>query len=211
VHRAYIDVSYTIRLSKFDDYKLSFGIKGGASKYRLDDELLNDPLYTNDPFLDNLSYEWNPNFGVGLYFRTQSSYIGISIPKLISYTNKTELDYVNLDRVSYYVNGGYLFDKNKNLKIKPTFLLKYTNGSPITADITANFFINEKLWLAAMYRTNDSFGGLINIKVIDNIFVGYAYDFIVSDLNPYTSGSHEILMNFQFNFPKPKCKCKDLY
>jgi len=208
---ASLDVSYTINLSKFEEYRLSFGFKAGASRYDIDQSLINDPIAGNDPFFNNVSYKWNPNFGAGLYFRSESAYIGFSVPKLINYVNNTDLEYVDLNRVSYYINGGYLFDKFKNVKIKPTFLLKYTNGAPFSADFTANAFINEQLWLALMYRTNDSFGALANFKIVDGIFIGYAYDFVTSGLNPYTSGSHEVLLNFKFNFPKPKCKCKDLY
>ena len=39
------DVSYTIKLR--EDYQLAFGLKVGASKFTLDDEILNDPEYTS--------------------------------------------------------------------------------------------------------------------------------------------------------------------
>ncbi len=121
------------------------------------------------------------------------------------------MDYVSLDRVSYFFNGGYLLDVNKNLKFKPTFLLKYTDGAPVSLDFSTLFFINEKLWLGASYRLNDSFGALVNFKIATGLYVGYAYDYITSDLNPYTSGSQELMISYEFIFPKPKCKCKDLY
>ncbi|NNL15067.1 MAG: type IX secretion system membrane protein PorP/SprF [Flavobacteriaceae bacterium] len=207
---AYADVSYTIRLNQYDAYKLAFGLKFGASKYDLDQDLLNDGTNASDPFLDLVNFKWSPNIGAGIYFRGESFYLGLSSPKLINY-KEDNIEYVSLDRVSYFFNGGYLLDVNKNLKFKPTFLLKYTEGAPVSMDLSTLFFINEKLWLGGSYRFFDSFGAIINFKIFDGLSMGYAYDYITTDLNSYSSGSHEFMLNYEFVFPKPKCKCKDLY
>ena len=206
----YADLSYTITLNKYDEYKLAFGLKIGASKYDLDENLMTGNGNSNDPFLDMVNFDWTPNIGAGFYFRGESFYLGLSAPKLIDY-KKTNIDYVTLDKVSYFFNGGYLLDVNKNLKFKPTFLLKYTEDAPVSLDLSTLFFVNEKLWLGASYRLFDSFGAIINFRVIEGLSLGYAYDFITSDLSSYSSGSHEIMINYEFVFPKPRCKCKDLY
>lgn len=206
----YADVSYTIRLNKYDAYKLAFGLKFGASKYDLDQNLLNDGFNSSDPFLDMVNFNWSPNIGAGIYFRGESFYLGVSSPKLINYEN-SNMEYVSLDRVSYFFNGGYLLDLNSNLKFKPTFLVKYTNGAPMSLDLSTLFYINEKLWLGGSYRLFDSFGAIINFKVFDGLSFGYAYDYITSDLTAFSSGSHEFMINYEFVFPKPRCKCKDLY
>ena len=207
---AYADVSYTINLNQYEEYKLAFGIKFGASKYDLDNNLMNDPSSSADPFIGLVNFKWSPNIGAGVYFRGESFYLGFSSPKLINYTNSS-IDYVSLDRVNYYFNGGYLFDVNNNLKLKPTFLLKYTDGAPISMDISTLLFINEKLWLGGSYRLFDSFGGIVNFKLFEGLSLGYAYDYVTSDLNSFSSGSHEVMLNYEFVFPKPRCKCKDLY
>ncbi|MBT8270721.1 MAG: type IX secretion system membrane protein PorP/SprF [Flavobacteriaceae bacterium] len=203
------DVSYTINLS--EDYMLAFGVKLGASKFDLDDDLLNDPLYNDDPFLDNVYYQWKPNIGAGIYFRTQFFYVGFSAPKFLTFVDSNNTGYYDLDKVSYYLNGGYLLEVNQHIKFKPTFLVKYTNGAPMTVDISSSVLLNEKLWLTGFYRFNDSFGAIVNFKLTDAFSVGYSYDYITSDLNPYTSGSHELILSYEFNIPRPRCKCPDLY
>lgn len=203
------DVSYTIKLR--EDYQLAFGLKVGASKFTLDDEILNDPEYNDDPFLDYLYYKWTPNIGAGIYFRTDAVYFGLSAPKMINYSDNQSLEYVTPDRLSYYFNGGYLFELNKHIKIKPTFLVKYTNGAPLSVDISGSVLLNEKLWLSGFYRFNDSFGALANFKLSDSLSVGYSYDYIVSELNSFTTGSHELILNYELPFPRPACRCKNLY
>ena len=68
--------------------------------------------------------------------------MGISTPKLFSYKQNNE--YVYIERVSYFLNGGYLIDINKHLKFKPTFLVKYTDGAPLSFDISSLFYFNKK-------------------------------------------------------------------
>jgi len=205
----YSDISYKIDLDDIDIYKITFGLKAGFRKYSIDDELLNDPEYNTDPLLNNVDYKLDPNVGVGLYFRGESFYLGLSVPKILTYKSNTE--YFSLDRMSYFFNGGYVFDVNRNLKFKPTFLLKYSEGAPISFDLSSLFFINENLWLGASYRFSDSFGAIANFKITDGLSIGYSYDYITSNLSFATSGSHEIMLTYEFEFPKPECICKRLY
>jgi type IX secretion system PorP/SprF family membrane protein len=206
---AFADVSYRLDLDSYDEYKLTFGLKVGFRKYSLDDDLLNDPGSGTDPFLNMIDYKWRPNFGLGFYFRGESFYLGLSSPKLLNYNNNSE--FASLDRVSYFFNGGYLLDVNPSLKFKPAFLVKYTEGAPVSFDISALFFINEKIWLGASYRISDAIGGMVNFQITKGLSVGYSYEYITSALGNYTTGSHEIMLNYEFEFPKPRCTCKHLY
>ncbi len=203
------DVSYKLFLDHYDEYQLTFGVKAGFRKYSVDEELLNDPQYMNDPYLANANYKWDPNVGVGIYFRGESFYLGVSAPRLLTYRGSSE--YFSLERIAYYLNGGYVMDLNPNLVFKPAFIVKYTNGAPVSFDFSAMFLVNENFWVGGSYRFNDSFGALVNFKVAKGVRVGYAYDYVTSGLNTATFGSHELMLNFEFLWPKPRCKCKDLY
>ena len=79
-------------------------------------------------------------------------------------------------------------------------MLKATNGAPLSFDITANFLFNEKLWLGAAYRMNESagaIGGIADFQVSKQLRIGYAYEYPISDIRPYTSGTHEVLLMFE--------------
>jgi len=206
----FADVSYTLNFN--DLYWLAFGIKVGASKFNLDDGILNDPEYNNDPYLSQVNFNWNPNFGIGVYFRGDKFYLGLSSPKMVSRNTNNQQEFLPTERPSYYFNGGYLFDfYTSNIKFKPTFLVKYTNGAPVTVDLTGNILFNEKLWLGLAYRTGDSFGAMANFRISRGLSIGYAYDYVTSDLGNFSPGSNEIIINYEFEFPIRKCACKDLY
>ncbi|VAW27082.1 hypothetical protein MNBD_BACTEROID04-212, partial [hydrothermal vent metagenome] len=120
-----------------------------------------------------------------------------------------DTEYAALERVHYYAIGGYVLDLNDNLKFKPSFMFKYTKGAPISTDLTANFLFNEKFWLGGSYRLNgqqNALGALVDFQVSDQFRVGYTYEIPTGEIRPYTSGSHEILLMYEFRFLKRKQK-----
>jgi type IX secretion system PorP/SprF family membrane protein len=101
--------------------------------------------------------------------------------------------------------GGYVFDMGDNLKFKPSFMFKYTKGAPISTDLTANFLFNEKFWLGGSYRFSgeqEAVGALVDFQVSDQFRIGYTYEIPTGEIRPYTNGSHEILLMYEFRFLK---------
>ena len=77
-------------------------------------------------------------------------------------------------------------------------MLKAVSGAPMSADISANFLIQEKFTLGASHRLGDSVSALAGFQVTSSIFLGYAFDYTVTDLNKYNDGSHEFILRYQF-------------
>ncbi|ETN96573.1 type IX secretion system membrane protein, PorP/SprF family [Zhouia amylolytica] len=201
----YGDFSYTVKVGR--ETKLSFGLKGGVTHYSLDDEL----LATNDPYYDTFQNRWNPNFGAGAYLRSDRWYVGLSTPRILTNDNiegeSAGLDYKAMERVNYYLTGGYVFDINHSVKFKPAMILKATNGAPLSLDATANFLFFEKLWLGAAYRVDsfNTFGAIIDFHFSKKLQLGYAYELPVAGIRPYTYGTHEILLIYEFKFKTCDC------
>lgn len=192
----YGDFSYTINLS--EKTKLAFGLKGGFTSYSLDQELRT--TYPNDPAIYGIEDRWNPNIGVGTFLHQNKWYLGLSAPRILTTDLNDENNVKALERVSYYFTGGYVFELSKNTKFKPAFLVKATNGAPLSYDLTANFLFHEKFWLGAGYRMNEatsSLGAIVDFQVSKQLRVGYAYEYPFSDINRFSSGTHEILLMFE--------------
>ncbi len=192
----YGDFSYTLNLS--EKTKLALGLKGGFTSYNLDQELR--MAYPNDPAIYGIEDRWNPNVGVGAYLHQNRWYLGLSAPRILTTDLNKENNVKALERISYYFTGGYVFDVSKNTKFKPAFLIKATNGAPLSYDLTANFLFHEKFWLGAGYRINEgtsSLGGIADFQVSKQLRVGYAYEYPFSDINRFSSGTHEILLMYE--------------
>jgi len=194
----YGDFSYTVQTG--DETMLAFGLKAGFTQYSLDSEFRNDPSIQPDQVIFGIEDRWSPNIGAGVYWHTNRWYLGLSAPRILNTNLNRNEGFEALERVSYYFTGGYVFDLGENTKLKPAFLVKATNGAPLSYDITANFLFYEKFWLGGSYRLNESastLGGIADFQVSKQIRIGYAYEYPLSDLNAYTDGTHEIIVMFE--------------
>ena len=197
----YGDFSYTIKTG--DNTKLAFGLKAGFTQYSLSNELRgNEP---DDPAIFGVEDRWTPNIGLGFFWHSPKWYIGLSAPRVLNTDynklgNSSGIQYESLERISYYLTGGYVFTLSENTKLKPAFLVKATNGAPLSLDLTANFLFYEKFWIGGSYRINNytsALGGLADFQVSKQLRIGYAYEYPLSDINAYTGGSHEVIMMFE--------------
>lgn len=192
----YADVSYTIQTGA--NTKLAFGLKGGATGYNLDgDYQLSE---AQDPLIFGFEDRWDFNVGAGVYWHSDRWYMGLSAPRILNNEYTGEGDFEALERVSYYVTGGYVFDLGENTKLKPSMLLKATNGAPLSFDISANFLFYDKFWIGGGYRVNEqaqAIGGIADFQVSKQLRIGYAYEYPLSDISPFTTGTHEILLMFE--------------
>jgi type IX secretion system PorP/SprF family membrane protein len=192
----YADFSYTIPTG--GKSKLAFGMKAGFTSYSLDSDF--QQSQTNDPVIFGFEDRWKPNIGTGVYWHSEKWYLGLSAPRILNTDYTGDAEFQALERISYYVTGGYVFDLSENTKFKPAALLKTTNGAPLSFDLTANFLFYEKFWAGASYRINEraaALGAIADFQVSKQLRIGYAYEYPLSDLRPYTSGTHEILLMFE--------------
>jgi type IX secretion system PorP/SprF family membrane protein len=189
------DLSYTIKTS--ETYKLSFGIKGTANLFNLD---INKLKIQNqgDPLLQNLNNNFSPNVGAGVYFHSDKSYLGLSVPNFFETKRYDDNDIaVYKERMNLYLIGGYVFDLSSNLKFKPAFLGKVVEGAPLQLDLSGNFLINEKFVLGAAWRWSAAVSAMAGFQVSDGLYIGYGYDLETTKLANYNSGSHEIFLRFE--------------
>jgi type IX secretion system PorP/SprF family membrane protein len=102
--------------------------------------------------------------------------------------------------------SGYVFDVNRIVKFKPSILARYVKNAPVSFDLNGTFLFYDRLWLGAMYRAGDSFGGLFQVQATTQIKIGYSYDLPISRLGAYNNGTHEIMVSYDFNLRPGKVR-----
>ena len=189
------DMSYTISTS--DTYKLSFGIKASANLFNFDANKLN--IYNpSDANLQNVSNDFTPNIGAGVFLHSDNTYLGLSVPNFLKTTKYSNNDRaVYLDEMHFYLIGGHVFDLSSEIKFKPSFLLKATQGAPLQLDLSGNFLFNEKFTLGVAWRWNAAVSAMAGFQISPGLFVGYGYDLETTNLENYNSGSHEIFLRYE--------------
>ena len=191
-----VDLSYTIDLN---NSKLSFGLKGSANLLNVEYSRLRQST-PGDPFLAvDVDNEFSPNIGAGVYWHSEKSYVGLSVPTFLEnerVENGSVYSAMN-KRMHFFLMGGHVFDINPTLKFKPAALIKAVEGAPLQVDVTGNFLIHDKLTLGGAYRWDAAWSALVGFQVTDGLFIGYSYDAETTKLGRYNDGSHEVFLRFE--------------
>lgn len=198
---AYLDLAYRIRTGA--NSRLAFGLKGGGNLFQAD--LAELSTVEVDPSNQNLGGQFLPNFGFGIYWHTPRAYVGLSAPKLLTnQLNSATASVITTAEEArhYFLVAGVVRDLGTELKFKPSIMLRAVEGAPLSLDVNANFLLRERVWFGAMYRFGDSFGVMAQYMLSRQLRVGYAFDLTTSRLGAYNSGTHEIMLSYDFRFVK---------
>lgn len=196
-----VDFSYSINTS--DRYKLSFGLKATANLLNIDFNKLNQYDSGDNIFTSNVDNRFFPNIGVGLYYHSDDTYIGISAPNLLEtkhfdrYAGVGSNTHIATEKIHYYLIAGHVFDLSANVKFKPSMLTKMVQGAPLQVDLSGNFLINQKFVAGVAYRWSAAVSAMVGFQVSDSWFIGYGYDLETTKLANYNSGSHEIFLRYE--------------
>lgn len=203
---AVISSAYRIRMDKAT---LSFGLQGGISSFRSNFTSVNnvDGSGIDPAFTENVNAT-QFNFGTGVYYNSDKFFVGVSVPTLvpnrISKNSTANTNNPSRQEMHLFITSGYVFDLNEDFKFKPSFLVKAVRGAPIEGDLNATIWIKEFLGIGAQYRTNADVSGLLEVQVSKQLRFGYAYDHSVTNLRNFNSGSHEVMLRYEFGFEKDK-------
>lgn len=194
------DLSLAQRVPIGSESYLSIGANVGASSFRAaySENFPQSPASSLDPvFQDASNARMNVGWGVMLF--SDKYYVGISSPHFYyrDINSKVKNQPSTAYRPHYIFQAGYLVELNDAMKLKPNFLIKYVNGSPIQFDLNASVLFSETLWVGASYRSLDSFDAIVSLYVTRDLQIGYSYDFTNTPLAKVQKGSHEISLQFR--------------
>ena len=79
-------------------------------------------------------------------------------------------------------------------------MVKYIKNSPIEADITSTFYIKHFFGFGVGYRTKDAAYAFLDLKLNDQLNLGYGYDFTLTSIRHYSGGSHEFMLRYLFKY-----------
>jgi type IX secretion system PorP/SprF family membrane protein len=193
--------SYTLNIG---EGSLSFGLGAGVitTNTAWSDLVVLDP--GDELYLVDSRRFIVPSFSFGTYYTSHNYFLGFSIPKFVGYKfnynkNKYSLT-VDPSQYSFLFNTGYSFNVAPKVNFIPSTLLSLTPGKKILYDLNASFIFSNRFWAGASYRNARSLGALIQFQVNNQFKVAYTYDFDTGKLGGYSSGSHEIMLRYEFRF-----------
>lgn len=203
-----LDGHYVYRFRLGNGY-FGIGVSASARLLQADfDELrANQPVEIDDAIPMGVQSRLTPNFGGGFYYNSKDFYAGLSTPRFL----RTSIDLSdNSGEIAREEIHGYLMTgfnirlAGDDVVLQPNFLLKYVKGSPFDADINLSFTFFQQFTAGASYRAGgnkansigESISALLSARVSDQFMFGLSYDFTLSDLRDYNSGSAELFLHY---------------
>lgn len=195
----YLNMMYDYQL-KLGKGKLNIGAQGSVNymKARWD---LSQPDQIGDYTIGGAnSTKLYPNFGAGVYYHTPTYFIGVSAPNLIKhdleFTSPQAGDEISNKDRHYFLMAGMVLKLNHTVQFQPSILFKHVNHSPFDFDVNASFLFFNKLLAGVSYRFQDSVDGILQFHFNPCLKVGFAYDYTLSELRKYHSGSFEVMIEY---------------
>jgi type IX secretion system PorP/SprF family membrane protein len=119
--------------------------------------------------------------------------------------------YTGLSKLAthFYVTGAYKFDLGDDFKIEPSACLKYVNPAPFQFDLGLRAIYKEKIWIGGAFRYLDAVSALVGFTMQENITFAYSYDFTMTNIKKYSTGTHELMIGIKFHkTPEKKNQAK---
>lgn len=189
-----ISSAYAVNITP--EMKLSLGLQAGFSSLQFDAASLILNNYS-DPLFDTYANSYfRPNFGFGAFMYTDRYFAGFSLPRMLTHSPDISSETINTSfdfkTMHMFIYGGYVFDIDNDYKVKPTLLMKSIYGAPLTFDIGAYGFYKDWGSLGLIFRTGSDIIFATEVRVWEELYVGYSFDYPITKLSRVSYGSHEI-------------------
>ncbi len=203
----YLNYAHHFKLT--ETLKLGLGIKPGLMQYRVKlydaqladegDEVLTGNVYSASAI--DMSAGFNLYSDKFFVMASASHMLGNSI-QFTTYNSN----------LAFHFNGiaGYNFKfKKKNFELQPSVMVKYVSPIPVQVTGMLKGTFSNKFWVGLIYRSNDAAGISAGLNIKERFTVAYGYDYTLSRLSNYQSGSHEVMLSFIITKKKPTLEEED--
>ena len=199
---AYGTVAYHLPMPKGH---LSFGLRAGLINSTFDFNKLTYQTVETGSSIGSVQ-EGGASFDAGLYYYTNHFYVGLASAHLSGDSFSHSFNDTTSVTFSYknhnFLSAGAALKVNKDVVLKPSFLVKYVAGSPLNVDLNMSVLLKKVLWFGVSYRHQSAVAIVTEYNVTDFMRIGYSYDIVTNKLKRFSNGSHEIFLGFDFSFRK---------
>lgn len=180
--------------------KISIGFRGGIITQNInkDGYITIDP---DDPEIENIqATQVRPDFSLGVNFQHKDFYVGAAFNHLI----EAEFGFgVDKNRNPYpkdlLLTAGYTFPINYDINLTPSFLVRTTEFSSYTFDVSAIATYKEKIWGGVSFRQQEAAILMLGYSFFkeNTLKLGYAFDYVLVEQSAKSVTSHEIMISYR--------------
>ncbi len=193
-----IQGNYAYHLRLFSG-QLSMGIGVGLYDYVIDFSKIDYKDKSDYYNTMTRSQQLVPTAEAGLYYYSQSFYLGVSVNHLIEsrLTNESAADAATFKPHAYVIMGQG-FTLSENVLFSPSIAVDLVQNAPPSGDINIAFLLQQKLWLGVSYRYNYGLIFLAAYRASKSLQIGYSYDLGLNAIGVAGGGAHELSVIVDF-------------
>ena len=204
------NLSYAVHVPISQSFTLGFGTAAGVSNNSFDQAKFetgteNDQAYIN--FISGATSLTVLDINMGMMGYTDKWYIGYSVAQLLenelAFGAMASEDPNKLEMHHFIITGTHI-PLDAKYTLTPNLLVKYMLPAPVSFDLNAKMTYQDKLWGGLSYRYNSAFVVMFGAKLNNMFRVGYSFDYSLTRLRQFTSGSHEIFLGLILNKKQDK-------
>ncbi len=196
--------SYHIK-ARNEKSKFGIGLELRGLQYAIDRTKLTDAL-GNDPVLGGSANKFVFDAGAGVYWTNDKLSVGAAVSQLIE--SKLALADVPNSTLGgklyrhYNLTANYKIQTGDDIFIIPNAMVRVIENSPSEYDFGAKVDYQGKLWWALNWRVNQFWSIQAGLKIMQRVRATYSYDYYVSPISVFTSGSGAHEVGIQFDLKK---------
>lgn len=99
--------------------------------------------------------------------------------------------------------------KKKIFELQPSAMVRYADPVPFQYTAMLKGTFDKKVWMGILYRSDDAIGISAGVTLKERFSIGYGYDYTLSKMSNYQSGSHEVMLSFVITKDKPSLEEED--
>lgn len=213
IQRTGFQLTYSYHMWLKKSTQLSMGLSLTGYHYKIDEKEINfeDP---NEPWLNNNLRRgmFIPDASFGIYLLNAKYSVGFSADQLFEASARigdNVFKNFKIDR-HYYIFGSYYFELNNLIDLEPSILFVMSEQLKPQADIGLTYIYNNGFWAGLSYRTSGAIIANLGVKY-QNLFLGYAFDFTLQEIQRITYGTHEITLALKFGDTARRYRWLDRY
>lgn len=202
-----LNAAYHLPLDENQYHKLGAGIGVNLAQHFIDINKITTYLPDDPAVMQGFNNQFVPDVNFGFYYRFKDvAHVGFSATNLVQTTRDLfRFNYTLRNPVvrTYYFNAGYniRLGKESKSRINTATLFRAIETGTFQFDVTALYEWDKRLWIGGSYRFKDAVSIMTGARV-GPVRFGYSYDYALSDIGAYTTGSHEVFIELMLKYKK---------
>lgn len=200
--RTGIQLAYSYHIkSRDENKKFGIGLELRGLQYAIDKSKLTNSL-GNDPILAGSENKIAVDAGFGLYWSNTKLSVGAAAQQLIG----SKVEFANIPGANengklyrhYNFTANYKLQTGDDIYLIPNFMARVIEHSPSEYNVGIRANYQEKVWWGLNWQVRQFWSLQAGFKILQRVSATYSYDYYVTPISVFTSGSgaHEIGLQF---------------